>query len=280
MKETEQTKGQTILQHGLSVFKYTNKLINKQYEGFRLPQWWSEYEEEILANIHEFKTIKHYTIFHDIGKPFCLSFGDSGETHFTDHANISYNTFKSLFPNLIDVGKLIKHDMLLHASTIDDIFELCLSKQDLSTLLISSLAELHSNADMFGGIDSTNFKIKWKRWNSIARKICNRLFNHPYMYILIRNDLSSRQKAVQACHASIESAKHLQNKNDIHPSTIICVVKNEAKLLKCAKELSENNYEYKLFSEPDLGNQYTALATKPVSGKDRNYFKKYKLLDI
>jgi hypothetical protein len=34
----------------------------------------------------------------------------------------------------------------------------------------------------------------------------------------------------------------------------------------------------RVFHEPDIGNQATALATEPVYGDDRKYFKKYRLL--
>lgn len=43
------------------------------------------------------------------------------------------------------------------------------------TLLVTSLCEIHANADMFGGIESSSFKIKFKqldrRGNQIIKKI-------------------------------------------------------------------------------------------------------------
>lgn len=278
MKTTEQASGQSILQHGLSVFQYTRKLLNKDFEGFRLPQWWAEYEDAIYANLHDFKTIKHYTIFHDIGKPSCLEIDSEGKRHFPNHASKSKEIWDSMFPDRTDTSKLIQYDMAFHTMSADDIFGLGLSNKDLCTLMLSSLAEMHSNANMFGGIDSTSFKIKFKKWSKTAGRICEKLFNHSYMYILVRKDLSTRQQAVQSCHASIESARNYLRSGDEHPSTIICSVKSEDKLLMCAKELAEKGIDFQLFREPDIGNQATALASRPLRGDERKAFSRFQLM--
>lgn len=179
MKNTAQTSGQSILQHGLSVFQYTNKLLNKNYEGFRLPQWWEQYEEQIFANLHDFKTIKHYTIWHDIGKPYCLEIDSEGKRHFPNHAQKSKEIWDSHFPNRTDESRLIANDMAMHTMKPEDILGLGLSEKDLCTLIISSLAELHSNANMFGelGLNSTSFKIKFKKINKTYKRICKEIFN-------------------------------------------------------------------------------------------------------
>lgn len=278
MKTTEQTSGQSILQHGLSVYQYTYKLLNKNIEGFRLPQWWSEYEDAIYANLHDFKTIKHYTIWHDIGKPYCLEIDSEGKRHFPNHAQKSKEIWDSHFPDRKDVSKLIEYDMAMHTMSAEDILGLGLSNKDLCTLIISSLAELHSNADMFGGIESTSFKIKFKKWSKTAGRICEKLFNHSYMYILVRKDLSQRQQAVQSCHAAIESARNFIKPGDEHPSTIICSIKSEQKLLMCAKELADKGIDCQLFREPDIGNQATALASRPLRGAEREAFKRFQLM--
>lgn len=38
------------------------------------------------------------------------------------------------------------------------------------TLLLVTLAELHANADLFGGFKSESFKIKYKRYCSLLKK--------------------------------------------------------------------------------------------------------------
>lgn len=39
-------------------------------------------------------------------------------------------------------------------------------------LLLTGLAEIHANASMFGGLESTSFKIKWKHLDKRGRQIC------------------------------------------------------------------------------------------------------------
>jgi len=49
------------------------------------------------------------------------------------------------------------------------------SRPEAATLLLTALAEIHSNAEMFGGIESTSFKIKWKQLNRRGKKILIKL---------------------------------------------------------------------------------------------------------
>lgn len=78
MKNTDQIKNkQTILQHGLMVFKYAMDLKNYlekesplKYQ-WRIPDWFYNNKDLILKELVDFKTMKHYCIFHDIGKPYC-----------------------------------------------------------------------------------------------------------------------------------------------------------------------------------------------------------------
>ena len=98
---------------------------------------------------------------------------------------------------------------------------------------------------------------------------------HGYMYIVVRNDLTNAQKAVQSTHAGIEASREYIKKDDEHPSVIITVVKNERKLKKLIDKLE---IEYKVFKEPDIGNEITALATRPLYGEERKIFERYMLL--
>ena len=44
------------------------------------------------------------------------------------------------------------------------------------SLLLVALSEIHANAEMFGGIESTSFKIKWKQIDKRGNAICKLLF--------------------------------------------------------------------------------------------------------
>ena len=67
---------------------------------------------------------------------------------------------------------LIGHDMDIHvmnAKEIDNFFND--NRQIVISLLITALAEIHANADMFGGLNSISFKMKFKRINQRGKQI-------------------------------------------------------------------------------------------------------------
>ena len=175
MKSCEQTKGQSVLDHGLSVKNYTFDIINHlrydtplEYE-WKLPDWVYEYKDLIISNLPSDRDLKYYTILHDCGKPYCLKIDDDGKRHFPDHANISSKVYSDIFGDGI-VSDLIKHDMDIHLLKSCDVDEFC-KNQYFLTLLLVGLAEIHSNSKMFGGLDSTSFKIKWKSINQRGKQI-------------------------------------------------------------------------------------------------------------
>jgi len=175
MKDCEQTKGQSVLQHGISVKNYTFDLINYlrfntplKYEWV-LPDWLCENKDLILSNLPSDKTLKYYTVLHDCGKPYCLEYDEDGRKHFPNHAQISFETFNQVFDDEI-AAHLIKHDMDIHLLKADEVEEFCKNPYAL-TLLLVGLSEIYSNANMFGGLDSTSFKIKWKKINQRGKKI-------------------------------------------------------------------------------------------------------------
>jgi len=64
--------------------------------------------------------------------------------------------------------------MDIHTLKSEGVDEFCKNPYAL-TLLLTGLAEIHSNAAMFGGMDSTSFKIKWKCLNQRSKQIINNL---------------------------------------------------------------------------------------------------------
>lgn len=173
MKACEQTQGMNVLQHGLSVNKYFHDLKNHIINGeslnfeWKLPDW--IHNKAIWNNLENDKDINTYQIYHDCGKPFCLTIDEEGKRHFPDHANVSGIIWRKIGGSEIQ-AQLMEHDMdihLLKMEDFDDFFKLPYA----TTLLITALCEIHSNASMFGGIESTSFKIKWKKINKIGKKI-------------------------------------------------------------------------------------------------------------
>ena len=175
MRECEQTKGQSVLDHGISVKNYLFDLLDHLRNGtplkyeWKLPDWIYSERDFILSNIVDDETLSLYTKFHDIGKPFCTEIDTEGKRHFPNHAQVSYEVFKSIFSNKT-AAELILHDMDIHLLKAEGVEEFCKNPYAI-TLLISGLSEINSNAQMFGGIDSINFKIKIKNITQRGKQI-------------------------------------------------------------------------------------------------------------
>lgn len=113
---------------------------------------------------------------HDCGKPFCLKADEEGRRHFPNHAQVSYETFTKFYEDPT-AAELILHDMDIHTLKSEGVEEFSKNPHAI-TLLISGLAEIHSNAKMFGGIDSTSFKIKHKCISKRGKQIINLIKNN------------------------------------------------------------------------------------------------------
>lgn len=102
---------------------------------------------------------------------------------------------------------------------------------------------------------------------------------HWYIYVFVREDLSTPQIAVQACHACIEATKTFNVEGlPEHPSVVLLAAKNEQRLDRVRKYLIDQAVRHVFFVEPDMDSQMTAIATEPVQGDKRNIFSKYQLL--
>lgn len=97
------------------------------------------------------------------------------------------------------------------------------------------------------------------------------------MYVIVRNDLSGPQRAVQACHAAIEASWPLHLDDLEHPSVIILGVENEEELNRVEEDLPYH-FHYEVFREPHYDNSKTAIAIYPVAESERKWFKDFKLM--
>lgn len=179
MKKCPQTNTQSVYQHGISVRDYTFKLIEmlesgQPMEGFKIPSWFIEYHSQIREKLLPNEIIEEYTTFHDCGKPYCLTIDEKGKRHFPNHAEISSKTWQAVGGNE-QVAKLMSMDMMIHTMKATDI-DSFIQHPEAITLLVVGFAEVHSNASMFGGIESESFKIKWSQINKRGKAICQKLF--------------------------------------------------------------------------------------------------------
>lgn len=139
------------------------------------PDWLSAYRTQLRAALLPRHTIDEYTLYHDCGKPFCPS---DGVRKFPNHAEVSYRTWLSVGGSL-SAAQLMRMDMLIHTLKAEDVLAFC-AQPEAPTLLLAGLAEIHANAELFGGAGSTAFKIKWKHLDRRGRAICRHLFGIPH----------------------------------------------------------------------------------------------------
>lgn len=99
---------------------------------------------------------------------------------------------------------------------------------------------------------------------------------NEYIYVIVRNDLTNAQKVVQACHAVAELGKR-HSLDETVQFLVALSVENEQELLEVENKLKDN-IEFASFRESDMNNSLTAIATVPLKGDIRLFFKDYKLL--
>jgi hypothetical protein len=183
MKTCFQSKGQSILEHGQSVYSYYEDLHNHLFNGaelineWRLPDWFKENTEFIKAKLLPQNIMRDYLIYHDCGKPLCVTIDETGRQHFPDHAKASEQRWKDCSVDNarnVQIDRLIGMDMDIHLLKADDLEAFSVRPEAIS-LLIAGLCEIHSNASMFGGIESTSFKIKWKHIDKRGRQLIAKL---------------------------------------------------------------------------------------------------------
>lgn len=183
MKCCEQASGLSIYQHGLDVAnRYRDLYFHLQGESAHY-RW--AIKPEILESLKKIaihadhpKQARVYHIFHDCGKPFCLSIDSEGRRHFPDHAKKSAEIYRELFPDDHRTAELIEMDMLCHTAKGEEIEALALSPL-APTLIITAWAELHANAEaLFGGFETTSFKIKAKQLCKITKRILEKCTQH------------------------------------------------------------------------------------------------------
>lgn len=102
--------------------------------------------------------------------------------------------------------------------------------------------------------------------------------DNAYIYVITRKDLTFPQQAVQAGHAIFEAAKLFEYTQADPPYLVLTTVRDEHELLKWARKLSLTDIRFKVWQEPDLKNQVTAICSAPVYGDQRKFFSSLQLL--
>jgi hypothetical protein len=99
---------------------------------------------------------------------------------------------------------------------------------------------------------------------------------HSYVYVIVRKDFSFEQQMVQSNHASVEAGVRYKTSHDI-ASLIMLEVPNKDALELASERLRSKGIAHHLFYEPDFGMGHSALATRPLVGKERSIMRCYPL---
>jgi hypothetical protein len=184
MRDCPQNDKQSVLDHGravqgrsIALIHYLQTENDKYLKGFRVPEWFVKYRSALLENLAPFVAIMAYTEMHDCGKPFCRFIDVNGKQHFPNHAEVSEAIWKTIGCDIESdrIGQLILHDMDFHVLRPDDV-PVFVANKDAPTLMLVGLAEIHANAEMFGGLDSQGFKIKFAQIDRRGKSACKMLY--------------------------------------------------------------------------------------------------------
>lgn len=163
MECTEQTRGLSVLGHGHMVHESYLQLVSELEQGVGpsvLQNLWESLRERLVSPAD----IEEYQVYHDCGKPVCAADG-----HFPDHAEHSAKQWEKLFgPGT--VSELMRLDMKFHLMNATEAADFW-SHPLAPTLYVTAWAEIRANAEMFGGEDSTSFKIKRKKLERAGRAL-------------------------------------------------------------------------------------------------------------
>lgn len=192
MAACEQAPGYSVLQHCYDVYAHYLAIVD-HLSGDPVPAEWkipSWIHDPLVTKLRlPDEVVHHYLLWHDCGKPFCRVIDDAGRQHFPGHADHSVIAWVEmrvaermatpgaqwdLDADETQVAKLIKMDMDAHCLTPEQVAEFA-SRPEAVTLLIAAVAEVHANAAMFGGYESTSFKIKIKHLGRRGRQVLSKI---------------------------------------------------------------------------------------------------------
>lgn len=180
MCNTFQFEKINIYQHGEMVHQSYNNLLleynrnNDDYCENILGIKDVDFLKYLFNNQYIYEIMKHYHFYHDCGKPYCKEIDSNGKQHFPNHAKVSAQIYSKYF-DCKDIEALIANDMCFHTYKGDQLQAWLLENKShirmLCSLYLTAWAEIMANSSMFGGFESTNFKIKRKALISAGKKL-------------------------------------------------------------------------------------------------------------
>ena len=175
MRACPQAPGVSVLDHGHQVYAAFQALSDalasgKLPAGWALPDWFTPaIGQALLGRTPCAETMRQYLVYHDCGKPYCLTVDEQGRRHFEGHAQWSKRIWLQ-HGGGAEAGRLMGEDMDIHCLKACDLPEFA-QRPTAPALLLAGIAEIHANAAMFGGQDSVSFKAKQKHWDRRGRAL-------------------------------------------------------------------------------------------------------------
>lgn len=149
-----------MLQHGQMVHEWYKDLVGTQSKEWDFGKV-GDIIEQLISRASKAEELELYHTYHDIGKPLCRTVDEQGRQHFPNHAQVSYDAWMQATGDE-NIGWYILHDMDFHTLKGDEL-DATMNDPRAINLLLTAWSEVHANAQMFGGIESTSFKIKRKQ---------------------------------------------------------------------------------------------------------------------
>lgn len=148
--------------HGLAVHEWYNVLCDNPsiIEIPEVEEWFRYYQKIDLFKYH-------YN--HDISKPYVIEYDEKGNPHYPNHSYHSHLLYIQRYGH-DEYADMILHDMDFHkkrGNELDNVWKLPYS----SHLYATAWAEIYANSELFGGLDSTSFKIKRKQLVKALKRI-------------------------------------------------------------------------------------------------------------
>jgi hypothetical protein len=171
MLDCYQFKDMNMLEHGQMVHEYfidLHGLLANRPTKFQwdIPEETQNQLASMFKDVLLIPQVKDYHLFHDNAKFESKYIDEDGKQHFPDHALNSYNRWLSCGGDGI-TAYLILNDMYYHITKPNCVTLITYG----ATLLWTAWAEVHANAEMFGGVESTSFKIKKKHLIKVTKKV-------------------------------------------------------------------------------------------------------------
>jgi len=173
MTTCPQTPTQSVLDHGRSVLACFRLLLDHLRHGTSVPAWWRvpawTATPGLLDRVAPPEVMAAYIEFHDCGKVHTRVVDADGRQHFPGHAAASERVWLAVGGDPL-AARLMGMDMDFHLLRPEGVDGFA-ARPEAASLLLASVAEVHSNAAMFGGPDSDSFKMKAKHLDRRGRQV-------------------------------------------------------------------------------------------------------------